>query len=263
MTLVKYPRTPHVEGSRLQPGDEDLDAVPWASLAGLPLVVEEKVDGANAALSFDEGGQLRLQSRGHFLVGGPRERHFALLKTWAVTHQAALLARIGHRYVVYGEWLYAKHTVFYDALPHYFLEFDVLDRERGVFLATECRRELLAGLPIVSVPVLHAGEVADLPHLVAMVGPSLYRTATWPERLAAVAREQGLDAEQIARETDTSSLAEGLYLKHEADGEVKGRFKYVRGSFLTSVVDSGTHWLERPIVPNQLAAGVDLFWAEL
>lgn len=262
MTLVKYPRTPHVEGSRLQPGDEDLDAVPWASLAGLPLVVEEKVDGANAALSFDEDGQLRLQSRGHFLVGGPRERHFALFKTWAVTHRATLLARLGHRYVVYGEWLYAKHTVFYDALPHYFLEFDVLDRECGAFLSTERRHELLAGLPIVSVPVLHVGEVTDLPHLVAMVGPSLYKTATWRERLASVAREHGLDAEQIARETDASSLAEGLYLKHEAEGEVKGRCKYVRGSFLTSVVDSGTHWLERPIVPNQLAAGVDLFRAE-
>ena len=30
-------------------------------------------------------------------------------------------------------------------------------------------------------------------------------------------------------------------------------------SFLTSVVESGSHWLSRPIVPNQLRAGVDLF----
>ena len=28
--IHKYPRTPHLEGSRLQPGDEDLDAVPLA-----------------------------------------------------------------------------------------------------------------------------------------------------------------------------------------------------------------------------------------
>jgi len=260
--IVKYPRTPHLEGSRLQPGDEDLSQIPFSSIAGRGIVVEEKCDGANCAVSFDGAGNPLLQSRGHYLTGGYRERHYDLLKQWATVHRDALYRALGSRYVMYGEWLYAKHTVYYDALPHYFLEFDVLDRECGAFLSTERRHELLAGLPIVSVPVLHVGEVTDLPHLVAMVGPSLYKTATWRERLASVAREHGLDAEQIARETDASSLAEGLYLKHEAEGEVKGRCKYVRGSFLTSVVDSGTHWLERPIVPNQLAAGVDLFRAE-
>ena len=57
MKLIKYPRTRHLEGSRLQPGDEDLDVVPMAALAGAHLVVEEKVDGANAAFSFGAGGE--------------------------------------------------------------------------------------------------------------------------------------------------------------------------------------------------------------
>jgi hypothetical protein len=35
--------------------------------------------------------------------------------------------------------------------------------------------------------------------------------------------------------------------------------QFVRASFLTSVLDSGTHWLNRPIVPNALAPGADLF----
>src|SRR4051794_33918056 len=121
--LHKYPRTLHVVGSRQQPGDEDLEVVPFATLARRHLVVEEKVDGANAALSFDATGRLFLQSRGHFLTGGPRERHFAQFKAWAACHQQGLFARLGSRHVLYGEWLYAKHTVFYDALPHYFLEF--------------------------------------------------------------------------------------------------------------------------------------------
>ena len=46
-TIHKYPRTQHLEGSRLQPGDEDLEAVPFRAIAGRNLVVEEKVDGAN------------------------------------------------------------------------------------------------------------------------------------------------------------------------------------------------------------------------
>jgi len=42
---------------------------------------------------------------------------------------------------------------------------------------------------------------------------------------------------------------------------VLGRYKWIRASFLTAVVDSGSHWLARPIVPNRLADGVDLFAA--
>ncbi len=169
--LRKYPRTPHIEGSRLQPGDEDLDCVPFAALAGRHLVVEEKVDGANAALSFDAAGRLWLQSRGHFLTGGAREKHFDLFKQWAHCHADALRPALADRYVLYGEWLYAKHTVYYDALPHYFLEFDVLDRADDAFLSTERRRALLAGLPVVSVPVLREGAGASFKDLRALLGP--------------------------------------------------------------------------------------------
>ena len=40
--------------------------MPFASLAGRHLVVEEKLDGANAGICFDETGRLWLQSRGHW-----------------------------------------------------------------------------------------------------------------------------------------------------------------------------------------------------
>jgi hypothetical protein len=73
-SMHKYPRTHHLEGSRLQPGDEDLSSVPLRVLEGRDVVLEEKVDGGNAGISFDEEGRLYLQSRGHFLDGGPRER---------------------------------------------------------------------------------------------------------------------------------------------------------------------------------------------
>jgi hypothetical protein len=46
---------------------------------------------------------------------------------------------------------------------------------------------------------------------------------------------------------------EGLYVKWECDGAVAGRYKWVRPGFSTAVLDSGTHWLNRPIVVNQLA----------
>lgn len=259
MILRKYPRTRHIEGSRLQPGDEDLSAVPFAELADQHLVVEEKIDGANAGLSFDAQGELLLQSRGHYLTGGAREKHFALLKTWASVHQRPLRARLGQRYIVYGEWVYARHTIFYDQLPHYFLEFDVYDRGRHVFLSTPRRRELLEGLPIVSVPVIHEGPLSRLETLTEMVRPALYKGPAWRARLEAAVTERGLDVERALRETDPSPLSEGLYVKHEDAEQVLGRYKWVRASFLTAVADSGSHWLSRPIVPNQLAEGVDIY----
>jgi hypothetical protein len=257
--MHKYPRTHHIEGSRLQPGDEDLESAPFRRLAGRQLVVEEKVDGANAGISFDSAGRLRLQSRGHFLTGGPRERHFALFKAWASRHQARLRAAIGHRYVIYGEWLYAKHTVYYDALPHYFMEFDVLDTATGAFLSTERRQALLVGLPLASVPVLHTGPLRALANLRTLLGPSRYKGANWQDSLATRCAEQGLDPTTVRAETDPSDLMEGLYIKVEEDGEVVGRYKFIRANFLATVLQSGSHWLDRPIVPNGLRADVDIY----
>lgn len=260
-TMIKYPRTFHLRGSRLQPGDDGFGDVPFATLRGATLVVEEKIDGANAGISFGPAGELRLQSRGHFLRGGPREKQFALLKTWAQCHQHWLWDALGSRYVLYGEWLYAKHTVFYDALPHYFMEFDVLDRQSGQFLSTDLRRLMFAGMPLAAVPVLHAGPLESLDDLLALIGPSAFKTSAWRERLAAASAAAGLDPARVAAETDRSDLMEGLYIKVEADGQVLDRYKYVRADFLQAILDSGSHWLDRPILPNQLRDGVDLYGA--
>lgn len=257
--IHKYPRTPHLEGSRLQPGDHDAGAAPLDVLRGRYVVVEEKLDGANAGLSLGDDGALRLQSRGHVLVGGPRERHWDLFKQWAAAHRRALADLLGGGLVLYGEWLYAKHTIFYDALPHYFLEFDVRSPD-GTFWSTARRRAHLAAAPcVVSVPVLWEGVVDEPRALPALVRRALYKSPRWRDRLAEVARQLGLDPERAARETDPSDDAEGLYVKIEEDGRVVERYKWIRASFLTSVLDAGSHWLARPILPNQLADGVDLF----
>ncbi len=257
--LYKYPRTPHVEGSRFQPGDDDLDCVPFTELQGKRIVVEEKLDGANAGISFNQSGKLLLQSRGHFLDGGARERQFALFKTWATTHQQTLWELLTDRFVLYGEWLYAKHTIFYDALPHYFFEFDLLDTETGEFLSTDHRRELQQTSPVVSMPVLWRGPAESVEHLQSLVTRSLYKTGSWRDGLRAEAQLRGQDLEMVQRQTDNSDLSEGLYLKVEVEGRVVERYKFVRASFLQAVSDSDSHWMDRPILANQLSAGCDIF----
>jgi len=260
MDLFKYPRTPHLVGSGVQRGDEDMYVIPLRELEGRYLVIEEKMDGANCALRFDENGQLFLQSRGHFLTGGPRERQFHLFKQWSYRYMQELYEVLEDRYILFGEWLYAKHTVFYTELPHYFLEFDIYDTARSIFLSTEQRRKLLRSLPfIVSVKVLTEGIYEELPPLPELIGPSHFIGAGVLERLQELCISRGLEFERVLEETDTSGLMEGLYIKVEEEGVVKERYKYVRAGFLQSLLSSGSHWMERPILPNQLRADVSLF----
>ena len=259
--IIKYPRTPHLEGSRLQPGDEDLSQIPFSCLKGRHLVVEEKCDGANSAISFDEDGTLLLQSRGHYLTGGYRERHYNLMKQWANVHQDAFYMVLGTRYILYGEWMYAKHSVYYDRLPHYFLEFDVLDRERGVFLDTHRRQALLKDLPVVSVPVLAEGVFQTREQLLTLLGKSRYISSDHMAHLRQTSIQLGLDPDRQCRETDSSDTMEGLYIKVEENGCVADRMKFVRHSFLQTVEQSASHWLDRPIVPNGLAVEMDTLFA--
>lgn len=251
--LIKYPRTPHIEGSRLQPGDEDLSQIPFRTIQDKYIVVEEKVDGANTALSFTSDGTMLLQNRGHYIGGGYRDRHYTMFKQWAQVHKDRLYKVLSNRYIMYGEWLYAKHTVFYDALPHYFMEFDVWDRERACYLDTPSRRQLLLKAPVCSVPVLKAGVFHKQEELLQLLGTSHYITPNHLHTLKEQSEALGLDAERQLRETDASDLMEGLYIKVEAKGKVVDRMKFVRASFLQTVDASETHWVERPIVPNRLS----------
>lgn len=261
-TIAKYPRTRHIYGSRLQEGDEDLEAVRFEQLRGKYLVVEEKVDGANSGISFDSDSlELRLQSRGHYLGLEPsyRERHFNLFKKWAVCHESWLMEKLQDKYIAYGEWLFAKHTEYYDQLPHYWMEFDVLEKKTGKFFSTAKRKEFWKGCPVVSVPVLHAGPLNSVKELAAFIRPSLYKSPTWKSALADTARMKKLDLERITKETDPSDLAEGVYIKLETDDETVERYKFVRHEFVQAIKESDSHWQSRPIVENRLATGVDIF----
>ena len=251
--IRKYPRTPHLEGSRLQPGDEDLSQIPFEEIRNRHIVIEEKCDGANSAVSFGPDGELLLQSRGHYLTGGYRERHYNMMKKWAAAHREELFRTLGSRYVMYGEWMYAKHTVFYDALPHYFLEFDIMDRETGVFLDTASRRGMLKGSPVVSVPVLGEGSFSDRERVLAHLGPSRFVSGDQKRALYEDAAALGLDPEKVCGETELSGMMEGLYIKIEEGGRVTGRVKFVRAAFLQCVDFSEQHWIDKPIVPNRLA----------
>ncbi|MCR2255724.1 DNA ligase, partial [Salmonella enterica] len=85
---------------------------------------------------------------------------------------------------------------------------------------------LLAGGPVLSVPVLYEGLApARLADLKALLRPSLAKTARWRDAFEATVRREGLDLALAWKQCDKSDLSEGLYLKVEADGRTLGRYK--------------------------------------
>jgi hypothetical protein len=257
--IVKYPRTIHIRGSRKSGDDFELEDVPFEILADQFVVYEFKIDGSNCAVSFEgDAENMILQSRGHQLRGGQREKEFVKFKMWAERFRADLFDILGERYIMYGENVFAKHTVYYDKLPHYFLEFDIFDKEKEVFLSTAARKRLTEGLSLVSVPIAYEGKPTTLEHLKSFIGFSVYKSSQWKQNLLEDARKIGLNEELVLQQTDDSNWEEGIYIKVETEEETVGRYKFVRDSFTNAILNQGSHWHDRPIIPNRLADGVDI-----
>lgn len=263
--IYKFPRTPHLEGSRLQVGDDPSMQTLYEELAGRFICVAEKMDGGQGGLHFNSNADLLLQSRGHYLTGGWRERHFNRFKTWAAQHQDALFDKIGDQFLLFCEDCSCKHTVFYNVLPHYFLEFDLYDRTSQSFLSTAARSKVLTRSPVLSVPVLYSGPApATLTEFLKLIKPwSLAKQPGWEFALCQEAEKAGVDPERSMRETWMDNGPEGLYIKVEEGDRVVGRYKWVRSGFLQTITDNDNHWLNRPIIRNLVVDGADLDAAAL
>jgi hypothetical protein len=111
----KYPRTPHFPFS---PGgtsdDRRIESV--EGFLGTAVVLTEKMDGSNVCL---EAGACFARSH----AAKPSHESFSSFKALHATVQR----RIPEGVQVFGEWLYAKHSISYGALPSYLMVFGVRD----------------------------------------------------------------------------------------------------------------------------------------
>lgn len=238
--FTKYPRTPHLFGSRGTDDDKHLchrESLDF--LADPSLIVEEKLDGTNVGIHFTSAGRMVLQCRGHEITTGMHAQ-YDLFKQWTMGKRPVLEAMLEDRLLLFGEWLYARHSVHYRRLPHYFFEFDIFDKQRRIFLDLSSRLALLEGTGIVTVPVLHRGP-ATAEQLRGLIGPSRFDSHF----------ENPLTGQ-------TDNLMEGLYLRTEAKGHVTGRAKCVRPEFVEKVKQS-EHWQHQALVPNLLAEGAEIW----
>jgi hypothetical protein len=239
--FVKYPRTPHLFGSRGTDDDKHLgQAESVVFIADTSLIVEEKLDGTNTGIHFTSAGRMVLQCRGHEITSGMHPQ-YDLFKQWTMGKRPALEAMLEDRFILFGEWLYARHSVHYRALSHYFFEFDIYDKERRIFLDLAARLKILEGTGILTVPVVHRGA-ATADQLCSLIGPSQF--------------DSQFENPQTGR---SDNLMEGLYLRTEAEGNVTGRAKFVRAEFVEKVKQS-EHWQHQAMVPNLLAEGA-VIWS--
>jgi len=249
---IKYPRTRHIMGSGLQKDDVD-DYADFDELEGKALVVEEKIDGANTAISF-ENCELRLQCRGHYLTGKGDWPEFDQFKVWANTWTNQLFDMLEDRYIMYGEWMSSFHSVYYDILPHHFMEFDIFDKKRRVFLDTKTRffmREK-ATVDISSVRILENRLFKNMVDIQRCVGLSAFISENAYSNLEKQLVEKNIKGTDVLLELNKDRIMEGLYIKHEEDGIVKDRYKFVRGGFVQTILSAGEHWQKRATIPNKV-----------
>jgi hypothetical protein len=238
--FVKYPRTPHLFGSKGTDDDKHLGRKESeAFIADPSLVVEEKLDGTNVGIHFNSRGRMVLQCRGHEITEGMHPQ-YDLFKQWTSVKRPVFEAMLGDRLILYGEWLYAKHTVHYRKLPHYFFEFDIYDKDAQKFLTLETRLELLQDSGIQTVPVVHRGA-ASAGRLLSLIGESAF--------------DSEFDNPSTGK---VDKLMEGVYLRTEQDGMVTARAKMVRPEFVEKIKQS-EHWQHQMLVPNLLAEGADIW----
>ena len=238
--FVKYPRTPHLYGSVGTADDKHLDKRNSdAFIADESLVVEEKLDGTNVGIHFNEVGELILQSRGHLITDGMHPQ-YDLFKQWAICKRQMLQQMLGVEFIMFGEWVYAQHSIRYRKLSHFFYEFDIWNKSQQQFLTLERRLQMLKGSGIETVPVLHRGSISRK-LLQKLIGASCFDSAF---------------DNPFTNQAD--NLMEGLYLRTEADGIVTGRSKIVRPEFVEKIKQS-THWQHRTMVANQLSEDADIW----
>jgi atypical dual specificity phosphatase len=248
ITLRKFPRTPHLIDTGAAADDDLLcDIFPSNGILEGSLTIEEKIDGANLGISLDNDLKLVVQNRSH-LIHGSATGQFKGLDEWLDINSVALskiLLRdpaFPERYILYGEWCHAKHSVHYTRLDDRFLAFDLYDRVSDTNCARGIIDKLLQGSGIAQVPFIKYCDTITKKEVMEMIqGPSAFT------RKPPSGEQQDQEA---TRRLELLSRMEGIYIRFEDPKRqiCEARGKIVRGDFIT--IDA-RHWTKSKPVWNK------------
>jgi atypical dual specificity phosphatase len=187
--------------------------------------MEEKIDGANVGFSMDENGKILCQNRSHY-VDSKYHFQFQSLGSFIFQKRESLERILQSGRILYGEWMYAKHSIHYTNLPDIFIAFDIFDPKEQKFLDRATFREIMASTNIAHVQPL----VTD---------PESYTTREALETLLKNTKSKFSD-----------SIIEGIYFRWDQNGKLRTRAKLVRSDFIAG----DEHWSKGKITLNSLSS---------
>lgn len=141
----KYNRSYHLPFSLgCSSDDKMMDDV--SELLNKEVVISEKMDGGNVCLE-----RHNCYARTH--SGPPTHTSFDLFKSI----HSSVKHLIPENLELFGEFLYAKHSIYYDKLPAYLMLFNVRDLTSDLWLSWEEVELWAEEIQVPTVPVLHRG----------------------------------------------------------------------------------------------------------
>ena len=209
VTRVKYPRTPHLPWSPGRSGDDILlDSLqPLEELSDV--VVTEKLDGENTTLYRDYLHARSLDGASH------------VSRNWLKRFHAAMGYKIPPDLRVCGEYMFARHSIFYNRLSSYFYVFAVF--QNILCLSWDDTVAWCKNLDLEPVPILYRGQWDEAQIRACWRNASFYGD-----------EQEGY----VVRNAAAFPFAE--FKKHAA--------KYVRADHVTTT----KHWKRAAVVANQL-----------
>jgi predicted kinase len=214
---IKFPKIPHLINLGSATRDDKIlsssDLKTWIA-ANHHFIIEEKIDGANLGIwiyaeeeddeekkDIAEGGkkdgnkveegmsgkkekryknyQIMIQNRSHY-INQYYHKQFEKIHYWIEQHKYELYSLlIPNETILYGEWVYAKHSISYDSLPDFFIAYDLFSISSGSFLSRyEMVREMEEKASTISiVPLLFEGKISSAEQVLSLVkGKSAFST---------------------------------------------------------------------------------------
>lgn len=217
MYSPKYNRTFHVPWSKGATNDDKItDSV--SSLLNVPIVITEKIDGSNTSLEF--GG---CYARTH--ASAPTHASFDGLKAL----HASVKFKIPERIQIFGEWVFAQHSISYSELPGYFLIFNVRElNAEPVWLSWDEVQLWSEEIEVPTVPLLFQGVISSEKEL------------------------QELTESFMIQESCCGGIREGVVIRVKNEFSDNNFSKSVMKCVRANHVQTSEHWKDQEIIRNKL-----------
>lgn len=228
--IIKFPRTKHLANLGSATRDDLLMSQEEVNqFLNKEIYIEEKIDGANLGFSINLDSKIMVQNRSHYVTSSEQPQ-FKPLDAWVQAHGDDLWSILEPgRHILYGEWLYMKHSIKYETLPDYFIAFDLYDKITKKFASRCMLEQLLSRTSIQLVPLVAKGTFKKIEEIKQLIN---------------------------TKSKFYEGKIEGVYCRINSPDSLISRGKIVRDDFICGNSSIGTgkliHWSKGVLETNNL-----------